>query len=405
MLRAILPCALVLFVTRALIAAPAPDTAALSVNNLGLELLRQQPAGQNAVLSPYSVDLALTMTWEGARGDTRTQMARVLGYPAATKSVPLATLCKDLAAISARNGNDSLSERVDIACRLFGQKSFSFDPVYLDLVRKNYGAPLEPVDFGKNGAAAAKTINAWVEKQTRNRIRDLVSPAALTPDTRLVLVNAIYFKAAWENTFEKASTKPVPFHFADGKVVAVPTMSQSTEIGYRKGKGYTAVSLPYATGEFSFLIVMPDALDGLPAVEHSLDAATLAGFARLDKHSGAIHIPKFKFEPPAASLAEALRKLGMASAFNIPPGSADFTGIAPARGDERLYLSDVIHKAFVSIDERGTEAAATAVVMLAFSAPDMRKPVEVRVDRPFLFAVQHIRSGACLFLGRVTDPR
>jgi serpin B len=382
-------------------AAEPTESAATAINTLGLELLGLSGGpGDNTAISPFSIQTALVMTYAGAEGETRAQMAEVLHL--GKDAVPsFSALQKQITAVP-----ETLT--LSLANRLFGQTGYDFRPDYLKLVKDQFGAPLEELNFEKDPRKATAHINAWVEKQTRDRIRNLIPDDALSKRTGLVLVNAIYLKAPWAEAFNKNATAAHPFHFADGKKADVPTMSREDEFGYRKDKGFTAVSLPYVWGDLQFVILLPDEKDGLPALEKKLTSSDLADLAKLPEKPVRLFLPKFKLEPPRLALGETLQKMGMPSAFDVPRGSANFEGIAPRRPNDYLYISEVFHKAFVEIDENGTEAAAaTAVVMMrALSMPVAKpEPVEVRVDRPFLFAIQHRPSGACLFLGRVTDPR
>jgi serpin B len=381
-------------------AAGTEQSAAMAINTLGIELLGQagQP-GENTALSPFSIQTALVMTYAGAEGETRAQMAHVLHLGA--DAVPsFAALQKQITTVPE-------TVTLNVANRLFGQEGYDFRPEYLKLVKEQFGAPLEELNFKKSPEKAADHINAWVEKQTKDRIRDLLPKGALTGDTSLVLVNAIYLKAAWTEKFEKSATSPLPFHFPDGKKADVATMMREDQFGYRKDNGVTAISLPYKGGDLQFVVLLPEKADGVPALEKKLTPGFLAGLAKLPPSAVRLYLPKFKLSPPALALGETLQKMGMPSAFDVPQGSANFNGIAPRLPDRYLAISNVFHKAFVEIDEQGAEAAAaTAVVMdtLSARAPGPG-PVVVRVDRPFLFAIQHRPSGACLFLGRVTDPR
>ncbi|HEY2627358.1 MAG TPA: serpin family protein [Candidatus Udaeobacter sp.] len=205
------------------------------------------------------------------------------------------------------------------------------------------------------------------------------------------------------------SIVPEPFHTPGGAPVDVPTMRKRSEsYRYAKRDGFSAVALPYTGGELQFLVLLPDETDGLRTLESKLTADILAQCAKLETHDVDLHMPKFKFEPPTIALAEKFEALGMKSAFNDPLGSANFDRIAPRKPNDYLYISQIFHKTFIAVDEKGTEAAAaTAVVMMKATARagSKPKPIEVKVDRPFLYAIQHIPSGACLFLGRVTDPR
>ncbi|HWC61627.1 MAG TPA: serpin family protein, partial [Verrucomicrobiae bacterium] len=243
--------------------------------------------------------------------------------------------------------------------------------------------------------------------KTRERIQNLVPAGALNEATRLVLVNALYLKAPWAEPFEEQATQPLPFHVRGGETVSVPTMSIQKSFGYAKANGVTVVSLPYQNRELQFLIILPDDTNGLAAVEAALTADKLAGWSNLPIQNVKLFLPKFKMQPPTLPLGEALQKLGMTTAFDIPRGSANFDRMAPRRPDDYLAISDVFHKTFISVDEKGTEAAAATAVAMMTRSLAMRplEPVEVKVDHPFLFAIQHRASGACLFLGHVADPR
>jgi len=396
-----LPVAALLIAATPSFAEAQAHSAAESINALGIELLeRAATPGENTAISPFSIQTALVMTFAGAAGETREQMTAVLHLPADAVD-SFAALQKEITTVP-----DTLTLRV--ANRLFGETGYDFRPSFLALVKERFGAPLEQLDFKRDPAKATDFINAWVEKQTRDRIRNLIPDGALTRETGLVLVNALYLKAPWAEAFEKTATAPRVFHLGNGKTADVPTMTRTEEFGFKKYKAFSAVALPYSAGDLQFLILLPGAANGLPALEKKLTPALLDDCAKLPPQEVRLFLPKFKLEPPRFALGDTLKALGMKSAFDVPEGSANFDGIAPRRPDDYLYISDVFHKTFVEINELGTEAAAaTAVVMMRATSLPVRKPepVEVRVDRPFLFAIQHRPSGACLFLGRVTDPR
>jgi serpin B len=247
-----------------------------------------------------------------------------------------------------------------------------------------------------------------VAEQTRDRIRDLIPPNGLDATTRLILANAIYLKAPWASEFSDASTKPGPFHVRGGAPVDVPTMHQREGLHYAKRKGFAAVALPYVGDDLQFLILLPDDVNGLRRLESKITADMLTQYARMEEKSVELYLPKFKLEPPTVALSQKLQALGMKTAFDVPRGSADFDKMAPRKPDDYLYISEVFHKTFIAVDEKGTEAAAaTAVAMMTMvGIPEKQpEPIVVKVDRPFLYAIQHVPSGACLFLGRVTDPR
>ncbi len=398
------------------------DLAASATNQFAVDLHRQLATGNdNLCVSPYSIESALAMTFAGADGETRTEMARVLHFSSDASSAPasLASLqhsleemsvkTADLVKDAKRFGGPSEPITLTIANRLFAQKGYDFRQDFLSLVKQNYGAAFEPLDFVTDASGATQHINHWVADQTRDRIRDLIPANALNKMTRLVLANALYLKAPWADSFSEKATQHEPFHVRGGAPVDVPTMRKEAPFGFAKREGFIAVSLPYVGNNLQFLVLLPDDVNGLRALESKLTANLLAECAKLETREEIdLHLPKFKFEPPTIALAEKLKALGMKNAFDIPRGSANFDGIAPPKPDDYLYISNVFHKTFIAVDEKGTEAAAaTAVVMMratAMAGPKP-KPIEVRVDRPFVYAIQHVPSGVCLFLGRVTDPR
>jgi serpin B len=398
------------------------DLAATATNQLAVDLHRQLAAGdENLCVSPYSIENALAMTFAGADGETRTEMAGVLHFPNDSDAVPasFASLQRSLEELtletakiaeeSKKSGGKSDPITLTIANRLFAQKGYDFRQSFLTLVKQNYGASFEPLDFVADSSGATKHINQWVAGETRDRIRDLIPANALDETTRLVLANAIYLKAPWADPFFEGATKPEPFHVRGKTPVDVPMMrKEDRHFGYAKREGFAAVSVPYIGGELQFLVLVPDEVNGLHALESKLTADMLAQCAKLEEHDVDLHFPKFKFEPPTMALAEKLEALGMKSAFNQPKGSANFDRMAPRKPDDYLYISQVFHKTFIAVDEKGTEAAAaTAVAMMRATSAIIKKtePIEVKVDRPFFYAIQNVPSGVCLFLGRVTDPR
>ncbi len=404
-------------------ASPTDQTAPAceAINAIGLDLLAKGTvARENALLSPYSIQNALAMTFAGAAGRTRDEMASVLHYTGDEASLhkSFAVLQKTLEEVerrttenaghAAKRGGPSEPVIITVANRLFGQRGYQFHEDFLSLVKNTYQAPFQLMDFAHSAPAATREINAWVEERTRQRIRDLLPPNALDKETRLVLVNAIYLKAPWANQFSARATRPRPFHVNGGKAQEVPTMTREGQLGYAKRPGFTAVTIPYSGGDLQFLVLLPDETNGLAGLERTLTPEVLKECASVGSQDVVLHLPKFKLEPPVVRLATVLKELGMKSAFDVPGGTADFGRMAVRRPDDYLRISEVFHKTFLALDENGTEAAAaTAVTMMRTnSAVGARsKPIEVRVDHPFLFAIQHRASAACLFLGRMTDPR
>jgi serpin B len=394
-----------------------------AVNQLGLDLLRAQASASdhgNLLLSPYSIETALAMAYTGADGRTREEMQRVLHLPADDAAVldgfsGLARELADLQVASRRRGEEARKYggpeepiEIKVANRLFAQSGFEFRPAFTTALRDRFGAPLEELDFVHAAEPARVAINAWVARVTREKIRDLVPRGGVDEATRAVLANALYLRAPWEDAFKPNATKHEPFWVRGQSQTDVATMLQQKHYGYEQRNGYAALVLPYVGHQLQFVILLPDKREGLAELERAVTSDLIAGCTRLPDREVILHLPKFKLEPPSLSLGKALRGLGMMTAFDQPPGSADFGRMAPRKPDDYLCISEVIHKTWLSLDENGTEAAAaTAVIMMVGSAmrAEPPPPVEVRVDRPFLFAIQHVPSGACLFLGRLTDPR
>src|SRR5437667_1196406 len=397
------------------------DLAAKATNELGVDLHRQLATGkENLCISPYSIDSALAMTFAGADGETRNEMARVLHFPN-DGDVPasFSALQKSLEQMSAKTaelvreskkiGGPSEPITLNIANRLFAQKDYHFREAFLSLVKQNFGGAFESLDFVADPAAATQRINKWVAEQTRDRIRDLIPGGALDKTTRLVLANALYLKAPWANEFSQNATQPEQFHVRGGSGINIPTMQKKSEhFGYAKLEGYAVVSLPYSGNDLQFLVLLPDDVNGLHALESKLSGDMLAGCAKLQTRDVDLHLPKFKLQPPTMALAEKFEALGMKTAFDKPQGSANFDKMAPRTPKDYLYISQIFHKTFIAVDEKGTEAAAaTAVAMMAGTAlrSPPPPPIEVKVDRPFVYAIQHVPSGVCLFLGLVTNRR
>jgi serpin B len=393
------------------------DQAARATNEFGIDLYRKTAADGNLCLSPYSVESALAMTFAGAEGQTRSQMQRVLHLPGSNDAAhasfsALQHSLEQIATKTAKVGQDSGTQSepitLSVANRLFAQTGYDFRESFRMLVQQHYHAAFELLDFKTDATGATQHINKWVAEQTHDRIRDLIPAGALNNLTRLVLTNAIYLKAPWTYPFSDSATKPQPFHVRGGAPVDVPMMNKrDRHFGYTHREGFTAVTLPYGGEELQFLIMLPDGANGLGGLESRLSAQMLGQCAHLEQREVDLSLPKFKFGPPTMALGTMLKSLGMKAAFDEPHGSANFDRIAPRKPDDYLYISEVFHKTFIAVDEKGTEAAAaTAVTMMtATGIVKGPEPVEVKVDHPFIYAIQHVPTGACLFLGRVTDPR
>jgi serpin B len=383
-----------------------PDPAAMAAlakagNAFGVDLYRRVAAAPgNFAFSPMSISLAFAMTHAGARGDTAAEMRRVLRLGADDAAL------HDSAGRLLATWNDPSRESYELRVvnRLFGEQQYSFEQPFLDLTRETYRAPLETVDFRNAPEAQRKHINGWVAKQTRDRIPTLLPDGSIDALTRLVLVNAIYFLGSWERPFKPDATADAPFHTLAGRTRTVPMMQQVGFFGYAERDGLQLVDLPYKGDELAMTVVLPRAKKGLPSLEKGLTTAKVTTWLdSLQEHRVRVLLPRFEIRDSRIDLAEQLRPMGMRLAFDA--NRADFGGMSrPANPDEALYVSGAYHQTFVKVDEKGTEAAAaTAVIMSARGGPPPEPP-EFRADRPFLFMIRDLASGAILFIGRVVDP-
>ncbi|MCE9574881.1 MAG: serpin family protein [Deltaproteobacteria bacterium] len=358
----------------------------------------------NLFLSPHSISTALAMTWAGARSTTASQLASALHFPAIDDArVHAAFNALDLALASRAQAATSGTRpfRLVTANSIWGQTGKAFEPAFLDTLAENYGTGLRVLDFVADPDGARGIINGWVDDRTDGKIQDLLAPETITPDTRLVLTNAITFSAAWDSPFDPAATTSASFASPSGPV-SVPTLHQIAEYGHGTGADFTAVELPYDGDQLAMDLIRPELAPGasgdpLAALEASLDGAKLTAIvAAIQPGAVELSLPKFNFTA-ALGLNDTLIALGAVDAFSP---DADFSGMD---GTRDLAISDVVHKAFVAIDETGTEAAAaTAVVVGDTSAP---VTVPVAFDRPFLFLIRDRPTGEILFIGRVVDPR
>jgi serine protease inhibitor len=364
-------------------------------NQFGLDLYgKLRDKDGNLFFSPYSISTALAMTYAGARGQTAEEMAKTLHFDLDHDKLHPAfkALQEGMKAEKKKAGY-----RLHVANALWGQKDYRFLPAFLQVTHDNYGVGLQEVDFVKATEQARKTINEWVEKQTENKIKELLQPGILDTMTRLVLTNAIYFKGDWASQFKKDATRDLPFKLGDGKEVKTPLMYQRSKFGYLETGDLQALELPYQGKDLSMVVLLPKKIDGLPSLEKELTTDRLAGWlGRMRASEVQVFLPKFKMTSEFA-LKPVLASLGMKKLFTV---EADLSGM---NGRTDLYVSAVIHKAYLDVNEEGTEAAAaTAVVVWATSA---RPPVPVfRPDHPFLFLIRDQRTGSILFMGRLANP-
>ncbi len=361
----------------------------------------------NLFYSPFSISQALAMTSAGARGETLRQMADTLHHrlPQSSLHPAFNALDRTLASRGKEPGgtpNDAGEAgqyfRLNIANALWGQEGYHFLPDFLDLLAKNYGAGMMAVDFVGVPDESRVRINDWVSDETSGKVKDLLPPGGIDRSTRLVLTNAIYFNASWLWPFSPRDTEARPFHLDGGGTVSVPMMTETTKdfYGYAKGNRYQAVDLPYSWGELSMTILLPD--EGkLGELEDSLDSAMLDRIIdEIEIDYITLTMPLFEFESEF-DLGDTLAGMGMPDAFGA---EADFSGMTRSRD---LWIAAVVHKAFVSVDEKGTEAAAATGAVMLLSGPS-KEPIEVTVDRPFIFLIRDTGTGTILFLGRVSNP-
>jgi serpin B len=377
------------------------DEAALAQNNTAFALdvygrLRERQG--NLFLSPFSISTALAMTYAGARGETAAEMAHALHFDLPTDRLPPA-FAAILNELNPAQGAAERPYKLFIANALWAAQGHKFLPQFLQTAQTDYNASVSELDFRNAVEQARQTINDWVAQHTADKIKNLIPQGILDATTQLVLTNAIYFKGNWAAKFDPKSTKEEPFTRADGSQVNTPLMHQTGEFGYLDEPDFQGLELPYVGNRLRMLILLPRKTDGLPELEKKLTPQALAAWlGRMDERKVQVSMPKFKLTSEFR-LDQALRELGMKIAFE--PGRADFSGMD---GTHELYIGAVLHKAYVDVNEEGTEAAgATGVVMKMRATPG--PPPVFRADHPFLFVIRDAHSGSLLFMGRLVDPR
>jgi serpin B len=352
----------------------------------------------NLAYSPTSISLAMAMTWGGARGETADQIRDVLHLGADAAALHAGNAAR----LSAWNDPARTAYELRVVNRLFGEASATWQPDFLQLTDAQYGARLEALDFIGAPEPSRARINAWVEEQTKDRIKDLLPLGSIDSDTRLVLTNAIYFKGKWKSEFDPDATVAGDFHRIGATPVKAKMMHQRADLSYAKVDGVHVLEMPYTGDDLAMSILLPAEKDGLAALEQKLDAGTVAGFiGALAPQQVDVTLPRFKLDPPEPTkLKKPLQALGMSLPFTR---DADFGGMS--EDIHPLYIDDVYHKAFVEVNEEGTEAAAaTAVVVRTESAVMEPEVVAFVADHPFVFLIRDVKSGAILFVGRVADP-
>jgi serpin B len=348
----------------------------------------------NIFFSPHSISTALAMTWAGARGDTETELARALGFTLGQKHLHPA-----FAALAA--GLERAGEESEVILRtanaLWPQQGFDFAEPFIATVQANYDAELRPLDFAGAAEQSRRAINQWVEEKTEDRIRELIKPGVLNSATRMVLTNAIYFKGRWSEPFNEEVTRDQPFTLPSGSTVDVPLMHLEEDFQYGEAEGLQLLRLEYGEGGLAMVVLLPGEPGGLPALESRLSTGQLNDWLNdMRRQNVDVYLPRWKAESQF-QLNQALAALGMKQAFTT---AADFSGMDPKK---RLFLSAVIHQAFVEVNEEGTEAAAATGAVMALTAMPM-EPKVFRADHPFIYMIMG-PNDEILFMGRVVDPR
>ncbi len=386
-------------------AQPITDTQAVqelvrSNNEFALDLYKEVcdiQKSDNIFFSPYSISSALGMTYAGAEGQTAVEMAEVLHFtlPVEMTNRAFHSLTETLSSGEPVREESGDPFTLSISNGLWVQDGFNLLDEYVAEVTMYYSAAVRNLDFINDPEHSRETINEWVAESTLDRIQNLIPAGVLNDDTRVVLTNAVYFKASWLKPFHEFSTSNAPFILANGSTIDVPMMNQADYFRYVSTEGCSAVELDYASGNASMLILLPDG--DIEEFQQNFDSGMLETIrARFSSIRLSLSMPKFEFSR-SMQLSQILKTLGMESAFR---SSADFSGFT---GHPDLFISEVLHKAFVKVDESGTEAAAaTAVVMGITAIPE--QPVEMIINRPFLFFILDRESGCILFMGRIMDP-
>ncbi|MEE9319735.1 MAG: serpin family protein [Granulosicoccus sp.] len=374
---------------------PPADADTLANDNLRFAFNLYQQAklagSDNIFFSPHSISIAMAMTYAGARTSTAEQIATAMQFSLSAEQLPPAFNALD------QNLKSNVSDdfQLNIVNQMWGREGEQWQTEYLDTLAQQYGAGLQEMDFTDQPEQSRVQINDWVADVTQDRILDLLPAGSISAATALVLTNAIYFKALWRSEFDAGLTHDMDFNLADGSTVSVPMMHATESYDYFDGGNYEAIRLPYKQAGLSMIALVPPT-GQFDAFEQSLDATVFSdAVAGLQSKMVSLGVPKIEYEAPLP-LKSHLIELGMPLAF----ADADFSGI---RADGGLFIDDVLHKAFIKVDEKGTEAAAaTAVVFAETAAP--QADVTLNLDRPYVFAIHDESTNAVLFLGRVVNP-
>jgi serpin B len=381
-----------------------------AINRLGLNLLKKQNTGENLLVSPYSIQTVLAMAYAGSAGKTKKEMEETLGFNPEATHIGINGIQKALN-ISVTKTNKTEPEHegfgdlgevtLKMANQLFGQSQFPFKKEFLEILQDHYGSPIQYLDFRNSPEPSRETINRWVKEKTDNRIEDLIPQGVIDSRTRITLANAISFKATWQTAFSEKQTTDSEFHTDKGPVI-VPTMKAEEYFGYTKKPGWETITIPYIGDEFQFVIVLPGKNLGLQRLIQELNDEDLAEYATTQGFKVDLQLPKIKLEERITPLKETLESLGMKLAFDPNPGKADFRNMTESQ-EEPISITDISHKTSLEIDEEGTSAqASSSMYMMAFGVEEV---IPVKIDRPFLFMIQHRPSKLCLFIGAISNPK
>lgn len=357
------------------------------------KLLTLKPQ-DNIFFSPFSISSALGMTYIGASGNTSSEIAKVFHFDLSDNKLNEAfyLLLKEI-------GEKGPGYILNIANALWGDKGYEFLSDFLNTIKTYHGGGFYEVNFRGNPEGSRIKINKWIEEKTKEKIKNLLPPESITPLTRLVITNAIYFKGKWSYPFKEENTRPMTFYAPNKKIENVPMMYQKRDFKYKEEKNFKLLELPYGDKTLSMIIILPLKKDGLPYVESNLSWDNLINIRERAKEIKVnVYIPKFKMER-AYSLREPLMALGMKDAFD--PKTADFSKMEPKKS---LYISKIVHKAYIDVNEEGTEAAGATGVVIALKSISIKKIPEFKADHPFIYMIIHNPTGQILFMGRVIDP-
>jgi serpin B len=372
----------------------AQDYSAKEANSFAVDMYKvlANNNNDNVFFSPFSLSLALGMTYAGAEGETKQQISEVLNFP-----INDSDLHKQLGLLQNKLiGKSSKGVEVSIANQIWADKNYKFKCKYTRSVSRNYSAPIKRVDFYSKPDESRLEINSWVELQTRDRIKDLLPDGSISSLTKMVLTNAIYFKGQWDNKFDKDLSKEDTFFKSVDEKIVTTFMNERAKYNIYNGDDLQMLELPYTGKDFSMLVILPNDKVDLKEVESHLTFNSISSYAnQLVEKDVVVSLPKFKFNAEYG-LKPVFSSMGMPLPFT---NSADFSRMS---GNKDLKIDEVFHKAFVEVSEEGTEAAAATAVVIVLKSVVI--PVEFIANRPFIFVIRENSTGAFLFMGRVTNP-